>query len=336
MKPTDFALRLRAFLTSYLPTQRKLSPNTISGYRYAFVLLLRYCNEVRGLRLEQLQLEQLDAALVVDFLEHLEHERGCSPSTRNHRLAAIHSFFRYVQTEDPQRLVHCQRVLAIPQIRISHADPTYLSVEDLAAVLAQPDRSTRSGRRDAVLLSVLYDTGARVQELIDLRVEDVRLDTPAMVRLMGKGRKVRLVPLMASTAKALMRYRSDEGLDESAQSNESLFRNQRGAPFSRWGVRYLLKKYTDQARASRPTLPASVTPHTLRHTKAMHLLRAGNPAIVIRDILGHADIESTEIYAKADLEMKRRALEKTTAAPLPPGRWSCRRQPDLLRWLQSL
>jgi integrase/recombinase XerD len=237
MKPTDFALRLRAFLTNYLPTQRKLSPNTISGYRYAFVLLLRYCSEVRKLQLDRLQLEQLDATLVVEFLEYVEHERGCSPPTRNHRLAAIHSFFRYIQTEEPERLVQCQRVFAIPQTRISHAEPTYLSVEDLAAVLAQPDLSTRSGRRDAVLLSVLYDTGARVQELIDLRVEAVRLDTPAMVRLMGKGRKVRLVPLMASTAKAVARYRGEEGLDDPARSSESLFRNQRGAPFSRGGVR---------------------------------------------------------------------------------------------------
>lgn len=336
MKPTDFALRLRAFLTNYLPTQRKLSPNTISGYRDAFVLLLRFCSKERKVQLDRFQLEQLDTTLVVEFLEYLERKRGCSPQTRNHRLAAIHSFFRYIQTEEPERLVQCQRMLAIPLSRVSRAEPTYLSVEDLAAVLAQPDLSTRSGRRDAVMLSVLYDTGARVQELIDLRVEAVRLATPAMVRLMGKGRKVRLVPLMASTTKALARYCRDEGLDDPTRSNESLFRNQQGAPFSRWGVRYLLKKYTDQARVTRPTLPVSVTPHTLRHTKAMHLLQAGNPAIIIRDILGHADIESTEIYAKADIEMKRRALEKTSSAPLATRRWSCRRQLDLLRWLQSI
>lgn len=336
MKPTDFSLRLRAFLTDYLPTQRKVRPNTISGYRYAFVMLLRYCREVRKLRVEHLCLDEVDAALVVDFLKYLEHERGSSLTTRNHRLAAIHSFFRYIQTEDPERLVQCQRILAIQQRRIGHAEPAYLDAEDLAVVLAQPDRSTRSGRRDAVLLSVLYDTGARVQELIDLRVTDVRLDTPAMVRLMGKGQKVRLVPLMASTVKALARYRNEEGLDDPAHSNEPLFRNRRGAPFSRWGVNYLLKKYCDQARSTRPTIPAKVTPHTLRHTKAMHLLQAGNPAIVIRDILGHVDIQSTEIYAKADLEMKRRALEKASGALPSLERRSWQREPDLLGWLQSL
>ena len=336
MKPTDFALRLRAFLTDYLPAQRGLSPNTISGYRYAFVLLLRYCREVCKLRVERVHLEQIDAALVVNFLEYLEHERGSSASTRNHRLAAIHSFFRYVQTEDPQQLGHCQRILAIPQRRISHGEPTYLIVEDLAALLGQPDRSTRAGRRDAVLLTVLYDTGARVQELVDLCVRDVRLGTPAMIRLTGKGRKIRLVPLMASTASALARYRSEEGLDDPTRALEPLFRNQRGSRFSRWGVAYLVKKYSDQARSARPTLPAKVTPHTLRHTKAMHLLQAGNPAIVVRDILGHADIQSTEVYAKADLEMKRRALEKASGATPSVGLRSWQRDPDLLRWLQSL
>jgi site-specific recombinase XerD len=336
MKPTDLALHLRAFLTDYLPAQRGLSPNTIGGYRDAFVLLLRYCREVRKLRVERLQLEQVDAALVIDFLEHLERERGSSASTRNHRLAAIHSFFRYVQTEDPEKLPHCQRILAVPQRRISHAEPTHLSAQDLAALLRAPDLSTRAGRRDAVLLTVLYDTGARVQELIDLRVGDVRLETPAMIRLTGKGRKIRLVPLMASTAKALTRYRNEEQLDDPTRGHESLFRNQRGSPFTRWGVRYLIRKYGDKARIALPAFPARVTPHTLRHTKAMHLLQAGNPAIVVRDILGHADIQSTAVYAKADLDMKRRALEKASAATPSVRLRSWQRDPDLLRWLQAL
>jgi len=336
MKATDFSLHLRAFLTDYMAGQRRFSPNTISSYRYAFVLFLRYCSEVRRLRLERLCLDQIDAALVVDFLEHLERERGCSPSTRNHRLAAFHSFFRYIQTEAPERMSECQRILAIPQRRLAHADPTYLSIDELAVLLRQPNRSTRAGRRDAVLLTVLYDTGARVQELIDLRVGDVRLETPAMVRLTGKGRKTRLVPLMSATAQAVARYCAEERLDAVSRREEPLFRNRRGASFSRWGVRYLLNKYCDLARSSCTAFPRTVTPHTMRHTKAMHLLQAGNPAIVIRDILGHTDIQSTEIYAKADLDMKRRALEKASGAtpsvePLP---WH--KAPDLLRWLQSL
>jgi site-specific recombinase XerD len=336
MTPTDFSLHLRAFLTDYLAGQRGLSPNTISGYRYAFILFLRYCSGIPKLRIERLCLDQIDTALVVDFLEHLERDRGCSPSTRNHRLAALHSFFRYVQTEVPERLAQCQRILAIPQRRLTHADPTYLSTNELATLLKQPNRSTKTGRRDAVLMTVLYDTGARVQELLDLRVADVRLETPAMVRLTGKGRKTRLVPFMSATTQALVRYRTEEGLDDPDRGAEPLFRNQRGEALSRWGVRYLLKKYGDQARSSCPTFPGRVTPHTMRHTKAMHLLQAGNPAIIIRDILGHADIQSTEVYAKADLDMKRRALDKAKGATptLEPFPWQ--KDPELLRWLQSL
>lgn len=336
MKPTNLALRLKDFLSEYLPTRRKLSPNTIRGYRDVFVQFLRYCREFRKLRVERLQLEQIDAPLIVDFLEYMEKQNDWSPQTRNHRLAAIHSFFRYVQTEEPDHLVQCQRVLAIPHRRIRQTEPTYLSAEDLAVLLRQPDRTKREGRRDAALFSVLYDTGARVQELIDLRVGDVRLETPAMIRLSGKGKKTRLVPLMPSIVKVLARYLREEGLDDPTRTDELLFRNRRGRQFSRWGIRYLLAKYTDQARSERSTLPDKVTPHTLRHTKAMHLLQAGNPAIVIRDILGHAHIQTTEIYARADLDMKRQALEKAGQAVPAVESKSWQRQPDLLRWLQSL
>lgn len=334
MKPTDLAVYLRAFLAHYLPVQRNASPNTISGYRYAFILLLRYCAQVCKTPVQHLRLEDIDAPLVLAFLEHLERERGASPQTRNHRLAALHSFFRYVQTQAPEHLPQCQRILAIPLRRLSQADPTYLSPSALAAVLAQPDPSTRKGRRDAVLLSLLYDTGARVQELIDLRVCDVHLAAPARVRLTGKGRKTRLVPLMPSTARLLARYLHEEKLDDPVHAETRLFQNQRGEPFSRWGIRYLLRRYSEQARATCTDLPERITPHSLRHAKGMHLLQAGNPTIVIRDILGHVDIESTEVYARADLEMKRRALENAPRVATPRRSWQ--REPDLLAWLRSL
>jgi site-specific recombinase XerD len=336
MKPTDLAVYLRAFLTHYLPVQRRASPNTISGYRYTFVLLLRYCEAVCKIPVQRLCLEDIDPARVLAFLDYIQNERGGCAQTRNHRLAALHSFFRYVQTQAPEQVSQCQRILAIPLQRISHEDPTYLSSSALAALLDQPDRSTRTGRRDAVLLSVLYDTGARVQELIDLRVCDVHLASPAWVRLTGKGRKTRLVPLMTNTARALGQYLRDERLDEPASAEAWLFKNQRGGQFSRWGIRYLLKRYSEQARTTCPDLPERITPHTLRHTKAMHLLQAGNPPIVIRDILGHADIESTDVYARADLEMKRRALEKAPDVVNAPARRSWQREPDLLAWLRSL
>jgi integrase/recombinase XerD len=327
---------LRAFLTHYLPVQRNASPNTISGYRYAFVLLLRYCEEVCKIPLERVCLEDLDPARVLGFLDHIENERGGCAQTRNHRLAALHCFFRYVQTQAPEHLAQCQRILAIPLQRMNHKDPTYLSSTALAALLAQPDRSTQRGRRDAVLLSVLYDTGARVQELIDLRVCDVHLAPPAQVRLTGKGRKTRVVPLMSNTARALGQYLRDERPDEPASAEARLFQNQWGESFSRWGIRYLIKRYADQARSTCSDLPETITPHTLRHTKAMHLLQAGSPPIIIRDILGHAGIESTEVYARADMEMKRRALERAPDVVKAPTRRSWQREPDLLAWLRSL
>lgn len=267
MKPIDLAVYLRAFLTHYLPVQRNASPNTISGYRYAFVLLLRYCQESCNIPAQRLCLEDIDAPRVLAFLDYIVNERRGCAQTRNHRLAALHAFFRYVQTQAPEHLAQCQRILAIPMQRIGHEEPTYVSSTALATLLAQPDRSTLMGRRDAVLLSVLYDTGARVQERIDLRVRDVHLASPAWVRLTGKGRKTRLVPLMPSTARALSQYLRDERLDEPASAEAWLFHNQRGGSFSRWGIRYLLKRYSEQARGMCPDLPERITPHCLRHYK---------------------------------------------------------------------
>jgi len=236
----------------------------------------------------------------------------------------------------PEHVALCQRVLAIPARRVNRGEPTSLTPLALAALLDQPDRSTRKGRRDVVLLSVLYDTGARVQELIDLRVRDVRMDAPATVQLTGKGRKTRLVPLLPGTARLLGQYLREEALLAPGRSEEWLFRNQRNGRFSRWGVRYLMQKYCDRARATCSAFPRRVTPHSLRHSKAIHLLQAGNPTVVIRDILGHADIQSTEIYARVDLEMKRRALEKAADTSRRPALPPWHRKPDLLLWLESI
>jgi len=213
MKPTDLSIHVTHFLTHYLAAMRNLSPNTIKAYRDVFTLLLRFCRDIRGIALERLSLAQIDAPLVEAFLDHLCNDRHSTISTQNHRLAALHAFFRYVQSEVPDRLLQCQQILAIPLRR--HAQPIvgYLSKEYLAEILAQPDPRTHAGRRDAVLLSVLYDTGARVQELVDLTAGDVRLDPPAQIRLMGKGRKMRAVPLMYTTAQILCDYLHDNGLD---------------------------------------------------------------------------------------------------------------------------
>ena len=336
MKPTDLSVHVTSFLTHYLAAQRNVSPNTIKAYRDVFTLLLRFCRDVQGITPEKLRLEQIDVSLVEAFLDYLERERKSSPRTRNHRLAALHAFFRYVQAEEPHRMLQCQKILAIPQRR--HARPTvaYLSKEELAEVLAQPNLKTADGRRDAVLLSILYDTGARVQELIDLSIGDVRLDPPAQLRLLGKGRKMRAVPLMENTVQLLRDHIRENHFDRPEQFDEPLFRNGLNQRLSRSGIRYILQKYLVKARNTCSSLNRTVSPHTLRHTKGMHLLQSGISLDMIRDFLGHVDVKTTQIYARANLEMKRNALEKISEPSLVPSIPSWQQNKNLLDWLRSL
>jgi integrase/recombinase XerD len=336
MKPTDFSVHVTSFLTHYLAAQRNLSPNTIKAYRDVFTLLLRFCRDVQGIALERLRLEQIDVSLVEAFLDYLERERKSSPQTRNHRLTALHAFFRYVQAEEPARMLQCQKILAIPLRK--HARPTvgYLSKDELAAILAQPDLRTPEGRRDAVLLSVLYDTGARVQELVDLSVGDVRLDPPAQIRLLGKGRKMRAVPLMGNTVQLLRSHMQENQLDRPEQFDKPLFHNARHERLTCSGIRYILHKYVVLARNKYPSLNRTVSPHQLRHTKGMHLLQSGVSLDMIRDFLGHVDAKTTQIYARANLEMKRNALEKISEPSSVPTIPYWQQNKDLLDWLRSL
>jgi len=335
--PTRLAGHIQIFLGDHLAGRRNLSPHTVRAYRDAFTLLLRFCRDRKGFPPERLQVQDLDADLILEFLEKVGEDRKWSPSTRNHRLAALHSFFRFLQVEAPEHLHQCQRVLAIPVQRTRRFPVTYLAVEELTELLRRPDQSEPMGRRDDVLLILLYDTGARVQEVLDLTPRDLRLDTPAQVRLTGKGRKTRVVPLMASTVQKLRSYLDEHDMLSPARDTEPLFRGRLGSRLTRSGVRYILAKYVAQATEHR--LPARCSPHTLRHSKAMHLLQAGVPLVVIRNILGHEDVQTTEVYARADLSMKRQALERVaspagTSRPREEASW--RRDPDLLAWLQSL
>ena len=336
MKSTDFSIHVTSFLTHYLAAQRNLSANTIKAYRDVFTLLLRFCRDVHGIAPEKLRLEQIDVSLVEAFLDYLERERKSSPSTRNHRLATLHAFFRYVQAEEPAHMLQCQKLLAIPLRRHARRTVGYVSKEELAEILAQPDLKASQGRRDAVLLSVLYDTGARVQELIDLSVGDVRLDSPAQLRLLGKGRKMRAVPLMDNTVQLLRDHLQENHLNRSEQFDKPLFQNARHQRLSRSGVRYILQKYLVRARRKLPTLNRAVSPHTLRHAKGMHLLQSGISIDMIRDFLGHVDAKTTQIYATANLEMKRNALEKITDPSPVRTIPSWQQNKDLLDWLRSL
>jgi site-specific recombinase XerD len=233
-------------------------------------------------------------------------------------------------------MLQCQKILAIPQRKHAHPRVAYLSKEELAEILAQPDLGTAAGRRDAVLLSILYDTGARVQELLDLSVGDVRLDPPAQLRLLGKGRKMRAVPLMENTVQLLRDHLQENHLDRPEQFDKPLFQNARNQHLSRSGIRYILQKYLVRARSNRPSLNRTVSPHTLRHTKGIHLLQSGISLDMIRDFLGHVDAKTTQIYARANLEMKRNALEKISEASLVQTLPAWQRNKDLLDWLRSL
>ena len=338
MKENDFSRYLTTFLSLYLPGHRNVSVNTIASYRDAFKLLLTFCDEVKGLKPEKITLLKLTKDLVIEFLIWLEQERGCSISTRNQRLAALHAFFRYIQKESPENLYEIQKILAIPNKRKAKPIVPYLTANELKILLEQPDLKTEDGRRDLVLLVVLYDTAARVQELVDLRIGDVRLASPTVITLHGKGDKSRLVPIMGKTHKLLQQY-----LDECKRTSGiakielPLFYNQQHKKLSRWGVSYIINKYVGLAKQNPLfNIDFPVTPHVFRHSKAMHLLQADVNLIYIRDFLGHVDVVTTEVYARADSEMKRKALENAyvdlVTGDLP--KWDS--DGGLLKWLNNL
>jgi len=336
MIPTSLAKLLQAFFTEYLPMQRNVSPHTIRSYRDVMTLLLRFCRDRKGLTIERLRIEELSAELVIEFLDSLETDRGCSIRTRNQRLAALHAFVRYLQVEAPEHMLHCQRLLAIPFKRYDRPALHYLSADQMRAILSRPDLGTPIGRRDLVLLSVLYDTGARVQEVIDLTRRDVRLDAPAQLRLTGKGGKTRIVPLMPNTVALLSDHVREYGLDQPDRLDSPVFVNRSQQRLTRSGIWRLMQKYAARTRLICPHLPKQISPHIFRHSKAMHLLQAGVPLVIIRDFLGHADITTSEIYARADLDMKRRALEKIAPPAATHSVPSWHDDSELLTWLRAL
>lgn len=310
MKPTDFSKYLTEFLSNYLPIQKNANINTIHSYRDTFKVLIKYCAEEKNIFPEKITLSKLDKNLIVDFLNWLETVKNNSVSTRNQRLAAIHSFFRYVQAEDPTHIFHFQKVILIPTKKTIKAIVNYLSPDAMQVLLAQPDKTTKNGRRDLTLLCTLYDTGARVQELIDLKVSDIILEAHPIVILTGKGNKVRRVPLMKNTKMLLEKYIQENSLDYSWKVDYPLFYNKQRSKLTREGIAYIISKYIPSARAKSNQIPQKIRPHLFRHSKAMHLLQAGVNLIYIRDFLGHVDLKTTEIYARHDTEAKRKAIEK--------------------------
>ena len=337
MKPTDFSYHLTNYLSRYLPGQRNVSINTIKSYRDTFSIMLRYCRDVRKIPSEKFCLSHFNKALTEDFLVWIEQIRGCSVATCNQRLAAVHAFCKYLQYECPASILNFQEILAIPIKKIPSQALGYLTLEGIRVILNQPDQSTRTGLRNVTLLALMYDTGARVQEIADICVCDVRLTPPATIKLKGKGRKSRIVPLMSRTTAILQQYMEQFFLTASATSTIPLFFNRRRERLTRSGIAYILEKHVKLARlASEEHIPDSVTPHTLRHSRAMHLLQAGVNLVYIRDLLGHSNIKTTEIYARADADMKRAALENASQLIINSEAPKWQENSDLLKWLQSL
>lgn len=336
MKPTDFAKYLTDFLSDYLPTQKNVSKNTIYSYRDTFKLLIKFCQEARNISVERITIDILSDKLIIDFLGWLEDERKCSISTRNQRLAAIHSFFRYVQAEEPSGLFNFQKVIAIPSKRFKKSVVEYLTPEAMELLLGQPSKDTKKGRRDLTLMSLLYDSGARVQELIDIRVCDIILGTPAVITLTGKGNKIRRVPIMKNTINLLQNYLLENQLDKEWKNEYPLFTNNQHRKLTKEGVAYIISKYVTLAREKSKIVPFKVKPHMFRHSKAMHLLQAGVNLIYIRDFLGHVDLKTTEIYARIDTESKRKAIENAYSDIIVSNLPDWTKDKALLSWLSDL
>lgn len=322
---------LQAFFTERLQRQRRASEHTIAAYRDAFRLLLDFAQQRLGKSPSSLLVTDIDAELISAFLDHLEKVRGNTVRTRNARLAAIRSFFKYVALQEPSVGATCQRVLAIPTKKADRMVVTSLTRQEVDALLAAPDRGTWLGRRDYAILYVLVQTGLRVSELRALRCEDIQFGHGAHVRCHGKGRKERCTPLTQDAVKVLRAW-LDERNGEAAQP---AFPSRRGTALSRDAVERLVGKHTERAAPScRSLTNKRVSPHVLRHTTAVTLLQAGVDRAVIALWLGHESIETTQMYLDADLSMKERALART--APIPAAALRFRPDDQLLAFLHGL
>ena len=305
--PVSLGPLLRAFFADHLLRQKGVSPQTLHAYRDAFRLLLTFLDQHRRRKPDTLTLDDLDAPVILAFLDHLEESRANSVQSRNARLTAIRSFVRFAALRAPESLDLASRVLAIPRKRAPRRQVHYLTRPEIQAILAGCDRSTHGGRRDHVLLLTLYNTGARVSELVSLRRSHVRFGAATVVQLHGKGRKERAVPLWTRTSRSLRQWFDEEG----EVTPDYAFRNARGERLTRQGVTHLLEQACQRARERRPSLAAKrVSPHVVRHTTAMHLLQAGVDVATIALWLGHERLETTHQYVEADLQLKEAALGK--------------------------
>lgn len=328
---------IQPFFYRYLIEVKGVSVCTVLSYRDTLKLLLRFATVRLKKSPDRLTIEELNEKMILSFLNYLEQCKGNSSVTRNVRLAGIHSFFGFVAGEAPEILDQCRKVRLIPAKRTEHRTIEYLAAHEMKAMFDSVDTLSRTGLRDRALLLTLYNTGARVQEIVDLSIIDLRLESPSQVKMLGKGRKRRACPLWPETVEALKSYISSRSPVEA--DSQQLFLNANGKPLTRFGVRHIIRSYTQKAAQRCPSLKGkAVGPHTFRHSTAMHLIQAGNDINMVRIWLGHANINTTHVYLDIDMDMKRKMLE-STKPPLSKGKmgrlpkW---KNPGILKWLDNL
>jgi len=338
METTDFAKYLTKFFSEYLVGERGASTNTIRSYSNTFTYLLAFMDEKEHIKADALFLDHFNRNVVLRFLDWLQTSKQSGNATRNQRLAALHSFFKYMQYEDVKRMSQWQEILSIKVKRQERRSVNYLTVDAIKFLLEQICTSNRTGRRNLALIALMYDSGARVQEIINLSPSSLRMDKPSCITLYGKGNKMRVVPLQNEQVALLQVYMKENSLDGPANNLCPLFANNRGGRLTNAGITYILNMYADVARKLKPELIPRISPHTLRHSKAMHLLQAGVNLVYIRDMLGHVSIQTTEIYARADSKQKREALEAAYINVIPnlgdEGSWE--KDSQLKTWLKNL
>lgn len=336
MKSTDFATLLSRYFTRYLTNERGSSPQTIDSYRNAFILYLEYIESVAGIRPEKMTVNEYTRESITGFLNWLENTRGNSVTTRNYRLAALKGFVHYLKYEFPDYMEEYQKILGIPLKKTEQKEISYMKTEGVELLVNQIAINETNGLRDYVMLLILYTTGVRVSELINIRVKDISLTEPCTIRIHGKGNKGRYVPLMSTAIPHIKKYLSYMHYDNEAKYEEYLFKNHMGTQFTRQGINYVLKKYGDKARIQDSTLiPGDLTAHKMRHTTAMELITSGVDLMYIRDLLGHSSVTTTEVYARTDAKLKRKAIEAASKDIVPPEEASWDNNSNLKEWLKS-
>ncbi len=336
MKTTDFALYLNKYLTGYLPNDRGSTPMTIDSYRYVFILYLTYMQEEHHISADRIQISDLTHKNVMLFLEWLQERRKNGIATRNQRQAVINSFVRFLMYEFPEHLDEYQRILGIPIKKAPQKEISYMKTDGIKLLMAQVAIESSDGLRDYVMLSLLYTTGLRVSELINIRVKDLSLHVPYTLIVHGKGQKSRYVPLMGNIIPFIQKYLAQKGYDRQEKIDEWLFKNHMKTQFTRQGINYIVSKYAKRAREINPEIiTKDFSPHKMRHSTAMGLVDSGVDLIYIRDLLGHVSVKTTEVYAKADARRKREAIEAASKEIVPPEMAEWDNNTDLKQWLKQ-